>query len=405
VAVQDVAAVAGVTSVVPALSLQAVHETGTVPQITDTFKTGGQTISSVQRPSPLTDAERQAMFQCLQKSGAVGPPPAQSPGPSPGGGGDGGGFESRFGGAIQKCLPARFQQYVAQVVVPTQTINRVLNPPSTDTQTKTYTAAAVDPRNRVTGLITAAQVVSGSWFSSSPAHEVLVNTAYASTHSVKAGEALSINGTSYTVRGLVTPTLTGNISDIYFDLDTLQSLSTNTSRINEILVKVSSASNVDAVAAAIKKRLPGAQVLTAKSLADQVTGSLANAQSLASSLGVALAIIILVAAFLIAALLTTSSVGKRVREIGTLRAIGWRRGRVVRQIVAETVAISLLGAVAGVLLGLGVAAGVNVFGPTLTSTASGTAIGASTAGDLFHQSVTASTGEPSSPGNQGAAIG
>ena len=91
-----------------------------------------------------------------------------------------------------------------------------------------------------------------------------------------------------------------------------------------------------------------------------MTGSLANAQTLASNLGGAMAVIILLAAFLIAALLTTSSISKRVREIGTLRAIGWRKARVVRQIMAETIGIGIVGAVIGVLAGLGVAEAVNL---------------------------------------------
>jgi ABC-type lipoprotein release transport system permease subunit len=390
-AIQDVASVSGVKLAVPGLSMQAIHESGTVPQVTDTFKTGGQTITSTQPPAPLTDAEQTAVEACIQANGGFVRPspgatrPSPSPGasPAPGGGERGGGGGFGRNGVLQKCLPARIQQYQAQVVVPTQTINRILNPPATDTNTKTYTAAAVDPANTTSGLITSAQVTSGSWFSSTPDNEVLVNTAYASTNSIKAGQTLTINGTAYTVRGLVAPTLTGNVSDIYFNLKTLQTLSTNDSRVNEVLVKVNKSSDVDA----------GAQVLTAKSLANQVTGSLANAQALAASLGGALAAIILLAAFLIAALLTTSSVAKRVREIGTLRAIGWPKARVVRQIMAETVGIGILGAVVGILVGLGVAEAVNLFGPTLTSTTSGLAVGASTAGSLFHQSTSASASQ------------
>jgi len=45
-AVSDVAKVKGVTSAVGALSLDALHETGTVPKITASVKTGGQTIST-----------------------------------------------------------------------------------------------------------------------------------------------------------------------------------------------------------------------------------------------------------------------------------------------------------------------------------------------------------------------
>jgi len=45
------------------------------------------------------------------------------------------------------------------------------------------------------------------------------------------------------------------------------------------------------------------------------------------------------------------SVLERTREIGTLRAVGWSRGRVLRMILGESVALSALGGVLGVLLG------------------------------------------------------
>ena len=80
--------------------------------------------------------------------------------------GGGGGFFFHlgrgFGSAFTKCLPASYQQYEAQVVVPQQTITRVLNPPTTNTETKSYTVAGVDPSEPQLGLITTAQVVSGN---------------------------------------------------------------------------------------------------------------------------------------------------------------------------------------------------------------------------------------------------
>ncbi|HUY21130.1 MAG TPA: ABC transporter permease [Acidimicrobiales bacterium] len=420
-AVADVSKIAGVESAVPGLSLQALHESGTVPQVTDTLTTGGQTITQTQTPAPLTAAERTAVRTCLENSGAFPTPSTTTTTPggttttTPGGtsgagggfggggfGGGGGGFggggglsagalDSRFGAAFTQCLPQRFQQYEAQVVVPQQTITRVLNPPSTDTQTKGYTVAGVNPSNTTSGLITKAQLVSGTWFTSKPADEILVSTAYASTNGIKVGQTLTIDTTGYKVVGLVNPTLTGDVSDIYFDLATLQSSSSQASRINEVLVKVAKSSDVDGVATAIKKELPGATVLTSKQLAGQVTGSLSNAKKLASDLGVALGIIILAAALLIAALLTLSSVAKRVREIGTLRAVGWSRGRVVSQILAEMLGIGVVGAALGVLVGLGVCAAVNAFGPTLAYSTTGAVVGSSSASNLVHATTAAAS--------------
>ena len=162
----------------------------------------------------------------------------------------------------------------------------------------------------------------------------------------------------------------------------MQSLASAPGYVNEILVAVKSSADVPAVAAAIKKELPGATVLTSKSLADAVTGSLNNAHKLANDLGGVLAVVVLLAAFLIAGLLTLSSVAKRVREIGTLRAIGWSRGEVVRQVMAETVGIGVVGGVIGVAIGAGVCAVIAVVGPGLSVSSTGLAVGASTVSNL-----------------------
>jgi ABC-type antimicrobial peptide transport system permease subunit len=46
------------------------------------------------------------------------------------------------------------------------------------------------------------------------------------------------------------------------------------------------------------------------------------------------------------------SVFERTREIGLLRAVGWRRGQVLRLILGESLALSLLGGLAGIGLGM-----------------------------------------------------
>ena len=399
-AVSTVANVKGVKSAVGALSLDALHETGTVPKITASVKTGGQTISTSVKAPVLTAAEQATERTCIQNliTKQLGSTTTTIPGSGTGGGGGfgGGGGGFRFGAgassAFAKCLTPAQKAYQQDVVVPEQTVNEVLNPPTTNTSTSTYTVAGVNPADTTSGLVTKAQLVKGAWLSSTPSvakSQVLVTTAYASQKGLKVGDTLTINKVGYRIVGLVNPTLPGDVSDVYFSISNLQTLSTNSNRINEVLVSVDNANDVNAVAKAIKKALPGATVLTSASLADQVTGSLSNARKLANDLGGALALVVLLAAFLIAGLLTLSSVSKRVREIGSLRAIGWSRGRVVRQIMAETLGIGVVGGVIGIAVGAVICLIIGAVGPALSVSSTGLAVGASKVSGLLGQTTSA----------------
>ena len=393
-AVSQVSHLPGVTSATPGLTLLAEHQTGTVPNIVANIKTGGDTITQNVNISPPTAAEQAAIQACLQKNGFTGGSETGSgpgPGPQPTAqtsrGTTGGG-----GGVFQKCLPARFRNFRATFRNPLRTIQQVVNPPQTDIQTTSYNAAGIDPASPHAGLVTTDQLTSGKWLTAGQANQILVANSYANKNNLKVGSTIPINGQTFTVVGLVNPTLTGTTADIYFPLSTLQSLAGKAGRVTQVLVKTSSAANVDKVAAEIQKLLPGAQVVTTKSLAQQITGSLGDAKKLSSRLGGALGVIVLAAAFIIAILLTLSSIAKRVREIGTLRAIGWSKSRVVRQVLAETMGIGLLGGVLGVGIGYAAAAGVGAFTPALSATTTGVPnIGSSSLAQFLNVSSTTQT--------------
>ena len=135
--------------------------------------------------------------------------------------------------------------------------------------------------------------------------------------------------------GLAKTPLGGQSSDVYVKLAQLQALSDRKGRVNTVYVRAKSAEQVGALARHIRDSVDGASVTTAKDLADRVTGSLVDAKNLAGKLGTALAVVALLSAFLIASLLTLSSVAKRVRELGTLKALGWSQWLVVRQVSGE----------------------------------------------------------------------
>lgn len=376
-AAQQVAKLNGVGQVSTGLTLLAEHQEGIVPKIVATLKTQAKTFTVTRRvrPSASDFAQMQA---CLQKQGiTIGPRGSRRSG---GGGFGGGGFSPANRQAFQKCLPKSLQQFRARFTSPSQTLRQVLNPPQTNISTSAYTIGGVDQTHPNMGVVTRAQVTKGSYLSPAGGRQALIATGYAAKHSLKVGSTLDLNGTSFRVVGLVSPPLGGQSADVYLPLAQLQALANEKSLANVILVHATSSSQVSAVKQEIQNAFPQAQVASSKDVADEISGSLVSASNLSHDLGLALSIVAAAAAFLLAALLALSSVGKRVRELGTLKALGWTQRMVVRQVAGESLAQGLLGGIAGIVLGVLIALAVDAFGPSLTahSTTGGDLLGLGT---------------------------
>ena len=211
--------------------------------------------------------------------------------------------------------------------------------------------------------VTPAQITSGRWLKGEA--EAVLNVAYARQHSLGVGDTVKLKNRKLKVVGLARTPLGGAATDLYMDLARPQKMSGREGRVNQVQVRAVDAGSVPAVSKAIRRSFDHASVTTSADLAQRIGGSLVDAKKVASKLGTALTVVALAAAFLIAVLLTLASVAKRVRELGTLKAIGWPQRLVVRQVTGESVAQGLLGGVIGAALGLGAAALVGAVGITL----------------------------------------
>ncbi|MGI8632604.1 MAG: ABC transporter permease, partial [Solirubrobacterales bacterium] len=245
------------------------------------------------------------------------------------------------------------------------------NPADFDIEFETTIVAGVDPARTDIGLVTPAQVVEGRFLrpATSKRVEALLSVAYARRLEVKIGDSVSFGDERVRVVGFVEPPIGGQAADAYVPLDALQKASEREGRVNLLLVRATEAADVGGVAKRVREAVPGAEVSSSQDLADTVSGSLVGAADLSDRLGLALALVALIASFLVAGLLTLSAVNKRVRELGTLRAIGWSRARVVRQLALETLALGLLGGLVGAVLGVGGAALAGALAPDLQASA------------------------------------
>ena len=245
----------------------------------------------------------------------------------------------------------------------------------------TFSVTGVDPNAVAVGPLTSVQLAEGAVFTSadSDANVAMLDSAYATSAGLAVGDTISIGGEDFTIVGTVESTTdAATASEVYIPLDVAQSVSTLDAQISTIYVQAESSTDISAIQTDIQTALPDTEVKTEADLASSVSGSLSTASSLVTSLGTWLSIIVLAAAFLMAILFTISGVTRRTREFGTLKAIGWSNRRVVAQVSGESLVQGLLGGVLGVALGLVGIWVVNLIGPTLSGSASTTALAIAT---------------------------
>ena len=218
-------------------------------------------------------------------------------------------------------------------------------------KSSSFTVSGVNLNTGALGPLSSAKLKSGRTFAASDATTdvAVVNADYATQKKLSVGSTITVAKTSFTVVGVASAG--SDASDVFIPLARAQALASLKGKVNTIYVAADSAANISGVAGEISGMFPKATVTTSRSLASEVTGSLSSAASLANNLGKWLAIAVLIAAFLLASLLTSGAVARRVREFGTLKALGWRSPRIVGQVMGESIAIGIVGGVVGVALG------------------------------------------------------
>ncbi|MFT4300049.1 MAG: ABC transporter permease [Aeromicrobium sp.] len=235
-----------------------------------------------------------------------------------------------------------------------------------------FTVTGVDATTDALGPLTTMEITDGEGLSSAGASDAVavLDSVYASEVGLAVGDTLSVAGTDLSIIGIATSTSGEGVateSNVYIPLTLAQSLSGLTDQVSTIYVQATSADAVSTVAADIEAALPDQSVETQEDLASSVTGSLSSAADLASSLGKWLSVAVLAAAFGLAILFTVSGVNRRTRELGTLKAIGWSRRRVVAQVAGESLVQSLIGGLIGAVVGLLAIIGLNLAKITLTA--------------------------------------
>jgi putative ABC transport system permease protein len=253
--------------------------------------------------------------------------------------------------------------------------NRLVLSGSNLTPPTSFTVDGTDISHPKLGPLSNATLTKGRSFTAADAESdvAVVDAGYASSNGLKVGSTTLIGGTKFKVIGLVSQPQASSPPDEYIPLARAQALATNPAtaksmagEVNTVYVTAASAADIPAVQNEIGRLLPSATITSASDLASEVTGSASSAAKLAGTLGKWLAVLVLIAAFAVASLLTLAAVARRVPEFGTLKALGWRSGRIVGQVLGESVTTGILGGALGVGLGFAGVAIIDKIAPTLS---------------------------------------
>ena len=187
----------------------------------------------------------------------------------------------------------------------------------------------------------------GKWPGSG--HAASVGRALASRLSLQPGDSIELEGEKWTVVGLIDSG--GRVYDheIWVDLDELAA-ATSRKTYSSYTVRASDAGAVSALVEAVNegRRFP----LSAQLAADFYARTGAMAMFMAY-IGTFISLVIAVGAVFGGMNTMYSAVAGRRHEIGVLRALGFRRTAVLTSFLGESLAISLVGGVVGLVFGLG----------------------------------------------------
>jgi putative ABC transport system permease protein len=184
---------------------------------------------------------------------------------------------------------------------------------------------------------------------------VIVGNAIAETLDKKPGDSLDVEGKEYQVVGILQASNPFDANCIIAPVGDVQALMGRPKTISEFQVRAVKSVRDDAALQTVCRAIEAlqddqGQPLGLKAQPTHQFVSDATEEKLGGASAWAITAIVVMLSF--ASILNTMlmSVIERTKELGILRAVGWRRSRVLRMILGESAAISFAGAIVGSML-------------------------------------------------------
>lgn len=184
-------------------------------------------------------------------------------------------------------------------------------------------------------------------------NEMIVGSEAARIIGIHLGQNVNVKGQVFQVRGIIQPT--GSVEDdqaIFIDLKTLQGLEHKPNTISMVeAAAFCYTCPIDEMTKQLREKLPGTKVTALRSTLESRDQTVKKF----SLFSLAASVILLITSALVIAISMISSIRERTRDIGVLRAIGFRKSHILAMIFFEAAIVSLAGGFIGYVLGMGLA--------------------------------------------------
>jgi putative ABC transport system permease protein len=180
------------------------------------------------------------------------------------------------------------------------------------------------------------------------AEEVLVGDRLAAELHLRPGSSLTVAGHRFPIAGVYHSGILFEDSGAVLPLVTAQRLTGRQGEETDVVVDLASGAHAATAAKRVEREFPGTQAITDP---DQALRAGANSTLISKAILV-IVVIALIVGIISVANTMAMSILERQGELGLLSAVGWSPVRVASLIIGEGIAVSVLGAGFGLLLGV-----------------------------------------------------
>ncbi|MBN1813291.1 MAG: ABC transporter permease [Anaerolineae bacterium] len=184
-------------------------------------------------------------------------------------------------------------------------------------------------------------------------HQVIVGRQMAETLSLEVGDTLRLLDSAFRVVGVYETGVSFEDSGVVVSLRDAQRLAGRPHQVSMYTIKLRDPERVEAVREHLEAHFSEIDVALTSEFAE-IIPDLQNMENMVGQISF-LAVLIGGVGMLNTMLM---SVLERTREIGVLRSLGWRRRQVIGMILAEALALGVVGGVCGIVLGMAIAWGI-----------------------------------------------